>query len=63
MVFRLKVLVMSETIRELELKKRKHAPHEPDCVKLLELVKQINAITTEEERRKQKLLFNPLRKS
>jgi hypothetical protein len=55
---------MSETVRDFELKKmRDHAPHKPDCAKLLELVKQINAIMTEEERRKQKLLFDPPRKS
>jgi len=59
-----KVLVMSETIRDSESKKtREHAPHEPDCAKLLELVKQVNALMTEKERRKQRLLFGPSRKS
>jgi len=59
-----KMLVMSETIRDSESSKktREHAPHEPDCAKLLELVKQINALMTEEERRKQQLLFGPPRK-
>jgi len=58
------MLVMSETIRNSESSKktREHAPHEPDCAKLLELVKQINALMTEEERRKQQLLFGPPRK-
>jgi len=56
-----KVLVMSETIRDFDLRKTRE--HEPDCAKLLEMVKQINAIMTEEERRKQKLLFEPPRKS
>ncbi|HXY52687.1 MAG TPA: hypothetical protein VEI01_24800 [Terriglobales bacterium] len=55
---------MSETIRDSESKKtREHAPHEPDCAKLLELVKQVNALMTEKERRKQRLLFGPSRKS
>ena len=54
------VLVMSEKNRrdQRELKNtREHA--RADCAKVLELVKQVNAIMTEKERRKRKLLFGP----
>jgi hypothetical protein len=51
---------MSEKNRrdQRELKKTRERAR-ADCAKVLELVKQVNAIMTEKERRKRKLLFGP----